>query len=254
MRDCRTFRVFEDIAAGRPQQPRPDDQAMTPRGPDGDGTWISGENGVGLGHRRLSIIDLSEGGAQPMVLDGNRLSITYNGEIYNFRALREELECEGAKFVSGSDTEVLLHLYDRHGTSMVEKLRGMFSFAIFDRNKRGLFLGPRRVWNQTALLHRRWRHIPVRFSGKSSVSGRRYRYRAVGHRAGRLLRMGIRARTLDDVRKHPRPTRRLHPADRRQRRADTEALFRRDGYTTRLLPTARQTGPKQNCAPPCSIR
>ena len=115
-------------------------RAMIPRGPDGGGTWISGENGVGLGHRRLSIIDLSEGGAQPMVLDGNRLSITYNGEIYNFRALREELECEGAKFVSGSDTEVLLHLYDRHGTSMVEKLRGMFSFAIFDRNKRGLFL------------------------------------------------------------------------------------------------------------------
>ena len=113
-------------------------KAMIPRGPDGAEHGFPGKR-VGFGHRRLSIIDLSEGGAQPMVLDGNRLSITYNGEIYNFRALRAELDA-GAKFVSGSDTEVLLHLYDRHGTSMVEKLRGMFSLAIFDRDKRGLFL------------------------------------------------------------------------------------------------------------------
>ena len=81
MRDCRTFRVFETSPPVDRNSLDRMTKAMIPRGPDGAGTWISAENGVGFGHRRLSIIDLSEGGAQPMVLDGNRLSITYNGEI-----------------------------------------------------------------------------------------------------------------------------------------------------------------------------
>ena len=114
--------------------------AMVPRGPDGDGVWFSEDGHTGFGHRRLSIIDLTDGGAQPMLLDGGRLAITYNGEIYNFRALRAELEAAGDAFKSDSDTEVLLHLYDRHGPAMVEKLRGMFALAIFDREKRGVFL------------------------------------------------------------------------------------------------------------------
>ena len=114
--------------------------AMIPRGPDGDGVWVSNDDRTGFGHRRLSIIDLSDGGAQPMLLDNGRLAITYNGEIYNFCALRAELESVGATFHSDSDTEVLLHLYDRHGPAMVDRLRGMFAFAIYDRNKRGVFL------------------------------------------------------------------------------------------------------------------
>ncbi|MGB0629695.1 MAG: asparagine synthase (glutamine-hydrolyzing) [Alphaproteobacteria bacterium] len=114
--------------------------AMIPRGPDGDGVWFSADERLGFGHRRLSIIDLTEGGAQPMLLDQGRLAITYNGEIYNFRALREELEAGGHAFRSDSDTEVLLHLYDRHGPEMVEKLRGMFALAIYDRDRRGVFL------------------------------------------------------------------------------------------------------------------
>ena len=114
--------------------------AMVPRGPDGDGAWFSGNDRIGFGHRRLSIIDLSDGGAQPMLLDGGRFSITYNGEIYNFRALRDELEAAGRTFESDSDTEVLLHLYDRHGPDMVEKLRGMFALAIYDRDQGGVFL------------------------------------------------------------------------------------------------------------------
>ena len=114
--------------------------AMIARGPDGDGIWMAENQRTGFAHRRLSIIDLSDSGAQPMELDGGRLVITYNGEIYNFRELRAELEQQGRRFRSDSDTEVLLHLYDRYGADMVERLRGMFAFAIHDRAKQGVFL------------------------------------------------------------------------------------------------------------------
>ena len=119
-------------------------QAMLPRGPDGDGLWISPAGDLGLAHRRLAILDPSPAGQQPMsLLDDHgdvRLSITYNGEIYNFRALRSELSGQGHHFETNSDTEVLLHLYDRHGAAMVEHLRGMYAFAIWDRDRRGIFL------------------------------------------------------------------------------------------------------------------
>ena len=114
--------------------------AMIARGPDGEGIWVADNSRTGFAHRRLSIIDLSDSGAQPMEMDGGRLIITYNGEIYNFRELRTELEQQGRRFQSGSDTEVLLHLYDRDGADMVEKLRGMFAFAIHDRARQGVFL------------------------------------------------------------------------------------------------------------------
>ncbi|CAN0375287.1 unnamed protein product [Discosporangium mesarthrocarpum] len=114
--------------------------AMIARGPDGEGRWISADGRTGFAHRRLSIIDLTDSGAQPMQMDGGRLVITYNGEIYNFRALRAELEQQGRRFHSESDTEVLLHLYDRDGAGMVEHLRGMFAFSIYDRAKQGVFL------------------------------------------------------------------------------------------------------------------
>ena len=115
-------------------------KAMVPRGPDGSGIWVSKNKRVGFGHRRLSIIDLSEGGAQPMLLDKGRLTITFNGEIYNFSELRAELNAAGHAFKTYSDTEVLLHLYDRYGHAMVERIRGMFAFAIHDREREGVFL------------------------------------------------------------------------------------------------------------------
>jgi asparagine synthase (glutamine-hydrolysing) len=115
-------------------------EAMHARGPDGAGTWWDPERRCGLGHRRLSIIDLSEGAAQPMVSGNGELIVVFNGEIYNYRDLRHRLEAEGAQFRSNSDTEVLLHLYARHGAGMVHELRGMFAFAIWDQRKRGLFL------------------------------------------------------------------------------------------------------------------
>jgi asparagine synthase (glutamine-hydrolysing) len=113
---------------------------MTARGPDGAGNWFSADRRLGLGHRRLSIIDLSEAGAQPMLLPERKLAIIFNGEIYNYRALRTALEARGHIFKSTSDTEVLLHLYAEHGEAMVNELRGMYAFALWDGEKRGLFL------------------------------------------------------------------------------------------------------------------
>jgi asparagine synthase (glutamine-hydrolysing) len=114
--------------------------AMQARGPDGSGEWWSGDRCCALGHRRLSIIDLSDRASQPMISDNGRLVVVYNGEIYNYRVLRAELETAGVCFRSNSDTEVLLHLYAREGVGMVSRLRGMFAFAIWDDVKRGLFL------------------------------------------------------------------------------------------------------------------
>jgi len=90
-------------------------EAMRLRGPDGAGLWISEDGRVGLAHRRLAIIDLSECGAQPMATADGRFRVTFNGEIYNYRALRKELEAKGYRFHSSSDTEVLLHLYADRG-------------------------------------------------------------------------------------------------------------------------------------------
>ncbi len=113
---------------------------MAARGPDGSGEWLSRDGRVGFTHRRLAIIDLSERGAQPMHSADGRLTITFNGEIYNYRELRAELERKGYAFRSDSDTEVLLQLYADRGTSMVEALRGMFAFGLWDSRDRRLVL------------------------------------------------------------------------------------------------------------------
>ena len=110
------------------------------RGPDDQGAWSSPSRVAHFAHTRLSILDLSAAGHQPMSDASGRYTITFNGEIYNFRELRGELEKEGAVFVSDTDTEVLLHLYARHGPSMLERLRGMFAFAIWDEKEQQGFL------------------------------------------------------------------------------------------------------------------
>jgi asparagine synthase (glutamine-hydrolysing) len=114
--------------------------AMRRRGPDGSGAWWSADRRCTLGHRRLSILDLSSRAAQPMSSADGRLAVTYNGEIYNYSELRRELEAEGAVFRTGCDTEVLLHLYRSCGPAMVYRLRGMFAFAIWDDRSGALFL------------------------------------------------------------------------------------------------------------------
>jgi asparagine synthase (glutamine-hydrolysing) len=112
------------------------------RGPDGSGIWTA--QGVGLGHRRLSIIDLG-GGAQPMVSPDDRIAVTYNGEIYNFREIRRELEVGGAEFRTDSDTEVLIHGWRAWGPKLLPRLNGMFAFALFDASLQILFLARDRL-------------------------------------------------------------------------------------------------------------
>jgi asparagine synthase (glutamine-hydrolysing) len=115
-------------------------EAMRARGPDGAGAWWSADRRCGLGHRRLSIMDLSDRAAQPMTSEDGCLVVVFNGEIYNYPELRAELEADGVRFRTSSDTEVLLRLYARNGTEMVNQLRGMFAFAIWDNARRGIFL------------------------------------------------------------------------------------------------------------------
>lgn len=112
---------------------------MAARGPDGCGEWQSTDGRVGFGHRRLSIIDLADG-TQPMASTDGKLVITYGGEIYNYRSLRSDLESKGRVFRTRSDTEVLLQLYALKGAAMVQELRGMFAFALWDAKKQGLLL------------------------------------------------------------------------------------------------------------------
>jgi asparagine synthase (glutamine-hydrolysing) len=112
--------------------------ALIHRGPDDEGQWI--ENNVGMGHRRLSIIDLSPAGRQPMVSTNDRYVLSYNGEVYNFRELRNELESKGYKFRSQTDSEVVLNALVEWKTKALTRFNGMFAFALWDRKERTLLL------------------------------------------------------------------------------------------------------------------
>jgi asparagine synthase (glutamine-hydrolysing) len=113
-------------------------QSIIHRGPDGDGLWV--EQNIGFGHRRLAILDLSNHGHQPMMCESKRFIITYNGEVYNFRELRTELEALGHTFHSNTDTEVVLKAFAEWGKQAVCKFNGMFAFAIWDRQEQTLHL------------------------------------------------------------------------------------------------------------------
>ncbi|MBI5118513.1 asparagine synthase (glutamine-hydrolyzing) [Candidatus Poribacteria bacterium] len=115
---------------------------MAHRGPDDSGIYINGN--VGLGHRRLSIIDLS-GGNQPLFNEDNSVVVVFNGEIYNYLDLRKELASRGHIFRTGSDTEVIVHAYEEYGTECSRHLRGMFAFAIYDKRDRSLYVSRDRV-------------------------------------------------------------------------------------------------------------
>src|SRR5262245_14733115 len=124
-------------AAARDQAAPIDEQAlaamrdsMKHRGPDDAGTFLA--PGIALGVRRLAILDLSERGHMPMSTQDRRFHIIYNGEVYNFRELRAELESKGYQFRSATDTEVILNLYADEGPGMLDRLNGMFAIAIWD--------------------------------------------------------------------------------------------------------------------------
>ncbi len=125
--------------------------AIAHRGPDDAGVWCDGA--IGLGHRRLSIVDLSAAGHQPMSNTSGTCWIVFNGEIYNFLELRAELERDGVTFRSRTDTEVIIALYERHGIACLERLRGMFAFALWDVQERKLFLARDRVGVKPLCYH-----------------------------------------------------------------------------------------------------
>jgi asparagine synthase (glutamine-hydrolysing) len=120
-------------------------RAIAHRGPDGDGVWRDESAGVALVHARLAIIDLSPDGAQPMHSPDGRFVITYNGEIYNYRALRAELEAAGERFSTQSDTEILIRILQREGVAGLGRVVGMFALALWDRAERRLLLARDRL-------------------------------------------------------------------------------------------------------------
>ncbi|BAQ61810.1 asparagine synthetase [glutamine-hydrolyzing] [Geminocystis sp. NIES-3708] len=111
--------------------------SLSHRGPDGDGIWINGQ--VAIGHRRLAIIDLDTGG-QPLCNEDETIWITFNGEIYNYQELRQQLVSKGHRFKTNSDTEVIVHSYEEWGDSCVQRFRGMFAFGIVDLNRQKVFI------------------------------------------------------------------------------------------------------------------
>jgi len=115
------------------------------RGPDDRGTWISSDGRVGLGHARLSILDVSSAAHQPIANETGDIHLTYNGEIYNFPELRADLEKAGHRFASRTDSEVVVHGYEEWGDDVVQRLRGMFAFAIWDGPKQRLLLARDRI-------------------------------------------------------------------------------------------------------------
>lgn len=118
---------------------------MTHRGPDDAGLWFNAEGTVGLGHRRLSIIDLSAAGHQPMTNEDESIWLVFNGEIYNFQALKQELLQAGHVFRSNTDTEVIIHAYEQWGLASIQRLRGMFAYALWDSKHQRLVLARDRL-------------------------------------------------------------------------------------------------------------
>jgi asparagine synthase (glutamine-hydrolysing) len=138
---------------------------MRHRGPDDAGIWRSPDGAVGLAHRRLSIIDLSPAGHQPMADASGCLQIVFNGEIYNFEQLRRDLEARGHRFRSASDTEVILAAYQQWGTDCLRQLNGMFAFALYDPTRRWIFLARDRAGEKPLF----YRHAPRRFTFASEL-------------------------------------------------------------------------------------
>lgn len=125
--------------------------AQNTRGPDAQGKFVSNDGLTGLSHNRLAILDLSPAGAQPMDSDDGRYTIVYNGEVYNWRELRSELSDCGFHFLTGTDTEVILAAYRHWGKTFLDRLNGMFAFAIYDQQSRELFLARDRIGKKPLL-------------------------------------------------------------------------------------------------------
>lgn len=130
---CGFIALFSSSSPWQEEVLKKGSEAMLNRGPDGDGEWWSEDHFIGMAHRRLAIIDLNHNSSQPMVSISKRYIIVFNGEIYNYKNLRQELIEAGIRLRTKSDTEVILELFSLYGENCLEKLRGMFAFAIWDK-------------------------------------------------------------------------------------------------------------------------
>ena len=217
--------------------------ALAPRGPDGEGIWLDGN--AGMVHRRLAIIDLSELGAQPMRDDALGLAVVFNGCIYNHEELRAELERLGHAFRSTSDTEVVLRGWREWGEGLLERLAGMFAFALLETAQRALRARARPARHQAALPRRAARRRPARRLDAAGAAGRGRRGHERGPgRAAPLPQLALRrAGSADDPQRRPqarpghrdggrarRPPQRaglLEPAARARRRPLAGGVARR---------------------------
>jgi asparagine synthase (glutamine-hydrolysing) len=146
------FRSYKEFQALREFLPSAA-SSLRHRGPDDSGLFFDERSGVGLGHRRLSVIDLSEAGRQPMSSEDGTVHIVYNGEVYNFKEIRQVLEVDGNRFQSSTDTEVILMAYLKWGIECLQKFIGMFSLAIWDRRKHCLYLARDRLGIKPLYYH-----------------------------------------------------------------------------------------------------
>ena len=175
---------------------------LAARGPDGSGIWANGP--VALGHRRLSIIDLSAAGSQPMVDADLGLTVVFNGCIYNYQELRAELQRAGYRFFSTSDTEVIGKAYAEWGPACVEQFMGMFAFAIVERGTRPADPGPRPAGHQAAVPGPDRRPAAVRLDAAGAAGRRWHRHLDRPHRAGPLHELPLgRAGAADDPQRRP---------------------------------------------------
>ena len=154
---CGIAGVVSTIGGDLASQVAPLTVAQQHRGPDAWGVWA--DETCALGHRRLAIIDLSEAGRQPLSNDDGTVWITFNGEIYNFQAIRAELESQGCRFRTRTDTEVIVRAYERWGIDCLERLRGMFAFGLWDKRKRRLLLARDRVGKKPLYYARVGKHF-----------------------------------------------------------------------------------------------
>ena len=181
------------------------------RGPDADGFYVA--PGLGLGHRRLSIIDLSTGD-QPLANEDGTVWVVFNGEIYNFMEIRSELERAGHRFRTGTDTEVIVHAYEQWGEEAVHRFRGMFAFGALGRAAAPAAAGARPARHQAAVLRRHARRRHVRFGNQVAARGSGRAERLERRGAGCVSRAPVRARPANDLPSHPQAPRRSSPRRR----------------------------------------
>ena len=177
---------------------------VTHRGPDDAGVWVSADRRVGLGHTRLSIIDLSPLGHQPMTNEDGSVWLVFNGEIYNFQQLRNELARAGHAFRSATDTEVIIHGYEEWGVRCIDRLRGMFAFALWDGKRRQLLLARDRFGIKPLFYREQDGRVAFasELKGLTSLPGPTP---AIDETAIiRLPDVSVRANTQDDLPRHPK--------------------------------------------------